>query len=66
MTNCSFAFSCRKNSLKYVYRHPGAGTERLVNRDNEQYALHVAREIGLDKTFVYMHPNRRLEDICLY
>jgi CTP:phosphocholine cytidylyltransferase involved in choline phosphorylation for cell surface LPS epitopes len=56
MTNCSFAFSCRKNSLKYVYRHPGAGTERLVNRDNEQYALHVAREIGLDKTFVYMHP----------
>ena len=56
MTNCSFAFTCTADGKKYVYRHPGAGTEALVNRENEQYSLQVARELGLDKTFVYMHP----------
>ena len=56
MTNCSFAFTCKKDGKKYVYRHPGAGTKGLVNRENEQYSLQVAKGLGVDKTFVYMHP----------
>ena len=56
MTNCSFAFSCKKDGKKYVYRHPGAGTEELINRKNELFSLKAAKDLGLDKTFVYMHP----------
>ena len=56
MTNCSFAFTCQKDGKKYVYRHPGAGTEELINRENEYFSLHMAKDIELDKTFVYMHP----------
>ena len=56
MTNCSFAFSCKKDEKKYVYRHPGAGTEELINRKNEYFSLKAAKELELDKTFIYMHP----------
>lgn len=56
MTNCSFAFTCKKDGNKYVYRHPGAGTEEFVNRVNEQFALQVAKENNLDKTYVAMDP----------
>lgn len=56
MTNSSFAFSCKKNGRKYVYRHPGIGTEEFINRDSEYFSMQVAQELQLDKTFVYMHP----------
>lgn len=56
MTNCSFAFSCKKDGKKYVYRHPGAGTEELINRKNEHFSLKAAKELEIDKTFIYMHP----------
>jgi len=56
MTNASFAFTCEKDGRKYVYRHPGAGTEEFINRDSEFFSMQVAKELRLDKTFVYMHP----------
>ena len=56
MTNASFAFTCKKDGCKYVYRHPGAGTEEFISRDSEYFSMQVAKELHLDKTFIYMHP----------
>lgn len=56
MTNCSFAFSCKKDNRRYVYRHPGTGTETFIDRANECRSLQIAKDYGLDKTYVYMHP----------
>lgn len=39
LTNTSFRFSV--NSCKYVYRHPGRGTERYINRSNEAHSMQV-------------------------
>lgn len=57
MTNCSFAFTCKTDGKRYVYRHPGTGTEAFINRDSEYFSMQIAKELQLDKTFVYMHPN---------
>ena len=56
MTNASFAFSCKKDGRKYVYRHPGKGTEEFINRESEYFSMQVAKQLQLDKTFIYMHP----------
>ncbi len=56
MTNASFAFTCKKDGRKYVYRHPGTGTEEFISRDSEYFSMQVAKELHLDKTFIYMHP----------
>ena len=56
MTNSSFAFTCKKDGKKYVYRHPGSGTESFISRDSEYFSMQVAKQLNLDKTFVYMHP----------
>ena len=56
MTNASFAFTSKKDGRKYVYRHPGAGTEEFISRDSEYFSMQVAKELHLDKTFIYMHP----------
>ena len=56
MTNASFAFTCKKDDRKYVYRHPGTGTEEFISRESEYFSMQVAKEYQLDKTFVYMHP----------
>lgn len=56
MTNASFAFTCKKNGRKYVYRHPGKGTEEFISRDSEYFSMQVAKKLQLDKTFIYMHP----------
>lgn len=52
LTNTSFQFSV--NGTGYVYRHPGRGTEKYINREGERFSMQVASELGLDKTFVYM------------
>lgn len=52
LTNSSFAFTC--NGTKYVYRHPGAGTQNYINRASEAASMAVARKLGLDKTFIYI------------
>lgn len=56
MTNCSFAFTCNKDGNKYVYRHPGIGTEAFISRDSEYFSMQIAKQLNLDSTFVYMHP----------
>lgn len=50
MTNISFYFSCL--GKKYVYQHPGEGTEKYINRANEVFAMTQASR--LDNTFIYM------------
>lgn len=52
LTNLSFKFTCKGQS--YVYRHPGAGTEAYIDRSAEAEAMKVAKELGLDDTFIYI------------
>lgn len=54
MTNSSFRFTCRKDGKKYVYRHPGEGTEAFISRKSEYFSMQVAKELDIDKTFIYM------------
>ena len=56
MTNCSFCFRCAKDGRKYVYRHPGEGTDAFINRKSEYFSMQAAKDLKLDKTFVYMDP----------
>ncbi|MCI7550779.1 MAG: phosphotransferase [Actinomycetaceae bacterium] len=51
ITNLSVHFTAEGN--EYVYRHPGIGTERMINRENEVHALKLAKKLGLDSTFIY-------------
>ena len=50
LTNLSCYFSV--NDLGYVYRYPGVGTEKLVDRQAEFEALKVAQQTGLDGTYL--------------
>lgn len=52
LTNISFKFTCL--GKKYVYRHPGVGTDQYINRQSEAYSMSIAKELGLDETFIYM------------
>ncbi|PAB54118.1 hypothetical protein A3Q05_08170 [Lactobacillus johnsonii] len=52
MTNTSFVFRVRGKD--YVYRHPGGGTEQVVNRQNEKRSLIIAKNVDVDPTYVYM------------
>lgn len=54
LTNKSFRFSCAGEA--YIYRHPGVGSDALINRTSEAYALGIARKLGLDSTFVHEDP----------
>lgn len=56
LTNLSFYFSCGGEG--YVYRHPGAGSEDIINRQAEAFALKAAFDLGLDETFVYEEPEQ--------
>ncbi len=52
LTNTSFSFEVY--GKKYVYRHPGEGTEAIISRQHEKKALGLAKSIGIDRTFIYM------------
>lgn len=54
ITNLSCHF--RVGDEEYVYRHPGVGTGKIVNRLAETEALELAREIGIDTTFLASDP----------
>ena len=56
ITNLSCRF--RAGDRRYVYRHPGVGTEQLINREYEERASSIALDLGLDDTFVYEDPAR--------
>lgn len=38
----------------YVYRYPGIGTEKYINRKSEAASMKVASRLGLDNTFICM------------
>lgn len=54
ITNLSCHFAV--NGVEYVYRHPGIGTEKMIDRDAETAALKLAKELGLDETFLESDP----------
>lgn len=51
ITNLSCHFAV--DGKEYVYRHPGIGTEQLVNRSSEAEVQEIARKLGLDDTFIH-------------
>ncbi|MBQ8141290.1 MAG: phosphotransferase [Clostridia bacterium] len=55
LTNTSFVFEVF--GKKYVYRHPGDGTEEIISRKREKSALELAKSIEVDPTFIYMDDN---------
>lgn len=54
LTNLSVRFEV--NGEPYVYRHPGAGTDEIIARESEAYSQGVAKELGIDRTFVFEDP----------
>ena len=56
ITNLSCHFAT--NDGEWVYRHPGIGTEFIIDRPAEEEALKTAKSIGLDDTFVFMNPKK--------
>ncbi len=54
LTNLSCHFST--NNGEWVYRHPGAGTELIVDRAAELESLQAAQLLGLDHTFIFADP----------
>lgn len=52
LTNTSFRFIC--HGKQYVYRHPGRGTQNYINRASEAMSMQIAKDLGLDDTFIYM------------
>ena len=56
LTNLSCHFAT--NNGEYVYRHPGIGTELLINRAGEVAAQKVAKQLGIDETFIHEDPER--------
>lgn len=52
LTNTSFIFSVAGE--EYIYRHPGDGTEKIINRRHECTSLEYAKAIGVDPTYIYM------------
>lgn len=56
LTNLSCHFSTSDG--EYVYRHPGVGTELMIDRAAEVQALNLARAIGIDSTFIFGNPKR--------
>lgn len=56
LTNLSCHFKVGDD--EYVYRHPGTGTEEIVDRQAELEALTCASRLGLDSTFVYANAQK--------
>jgi len=56
LTNLSVRFSAAGKD--YVYRHPGVATQGILNRAAEAEAEAIARDLGLDRSFVYLDPDQ--------
>lgn len=50
LTNLSFKFEV--DGQEYVYRHPGPKTEEIINRRSEAFSQSVAKDLGIDDTFL--------------
>lgn len=53
MTNRSFCFSI--DNQRYIMRIPGSGTEKLINRFEEQNVYEVVRKTGLCDEIIYIN-----------
>ena len=51
LTNLSCHFAT--NEGEYVYRHPGIGTEAMIDRTSEKEAQKIAHDLGIDDTFIH-------------
>ena len=56
LTNTSFSFDCL--GKKCVYRHPGVGTEKYIDRSSEAASMEVAAKLQIDRTFVAMSKDK--------
>ena len=56
LTNLSCHFAV--GDAEYVYRHPGAGTELIIDREAELVAQSLAKELGLDDTYIFEDPEQ--------
>jgi len=56
LTNTSFSFDCL--GKKYVYRHPGVGTEKYIDRSSEAASMEVAAKLQIDRTFIAMNKDK--------
>ncbi|RBP99006.1 NTP transferase domain-containing protein [Bifidobacterium xylocopae] len=54
LTNLSCHFATDKG--EFVYRHPGDGTDRIIDRAEEVKVQKIASKLHLDKTFIYEDP----------
>lgn len=52
LTNVSFSFCV--NNIRYVYRHPGGTAGNLIDRQSEIFAQNKAKELGIDKSVIYI------------
>ena len=53
LTNLSFVFTAGDKG-RFVYRHPGVGTEKWISRESEAFSERIAKELGLDSTIIRM------------
>lgn len=53
LTNKSFKFTC--NGKDYIYRHPGANSNGIVDRKKERKSLKIAEELKIDETLVFIN-----------
>lgn len=58
MTNNSFVFTCLKDRRRYVYRHPGKGTDAFISRKSEAFSMSIAKLLNIDQTFIYMDEDK--------
>ena len=56
LTNTSFSFDCL--GKKYVYRHPGVGTEKYIDRSSEAASMEIAAKLKIDRTFIAMNKDK--------
>lgn len=67
LTNVSFSFYVRDE--RYVYRHPGASSSNMVNRDAEVVAQELACELDIDSSVMFIGNegwklSRYVEAVC--
>lgn len=55
LTNLSFKFAV--GDELYVYRHPGAGTDAIIDRTAETFSQRIGHKLGLDDTYIFEDPD---------
>ncbi len=50
----NITFKVDVNDRAYVYRYPGVSGKNIVSRERESYANKLAKELGIDKTLIFI------------